>query len=289
MSTAPFLPLSDGTDIPQFYSSCFCCDTVDKTVDQVKAMFGVGIRHFQIAELFGNGHIIIKTLREVCEKREDLYITLKVWPKERGPEELIQAVMKELETMSLEYVDLLLVHSPIDLENKADQYKALEELKDRNITRSIAVSNISAVLLQDLLKNCRITPVAFELEVTPFNQNDDMVEFLSDSSICALNQEPVGKGLRHKNDPKLQAIADDCSLSITRLLIAYSYTKKLAIGLPASHTNMYIGSELTENITINDLAVELPSAIMDKLLSMEAGKLTTFVPVERVEDDDKDS
>ena len=144
------LPLSDSCDVPQLFSSAFRAATKEATIAQVKQFFDAGCRHFEIAELFGNGHIICKALGELCE-RESVYITYKIWPKSRTEEDMVATVQGQLKDIGLTYVDLLMTHAPIDVENKAMQYKALEDLKDMGVTKSCGVINISAVLLQDLL------------------------------------------------------------------------------------------------------------------------------------------
>ena len=147
------LPMSDGCDVPQLFSSAFRAATKELTIAQVKQFFDAGCRHFEIAELFGNGHIICEALGGLCE-RENVFITYKIWPKCLTPENLVASVQGQLKDIGLTYVDLLLTHAPIDVENSAMQYKALEDLKDLGVTKSLGIANISAVLLQDLLKNC---------------------------------------------------------------------------------------------------------------------------------------
>lgn len=161
MSAPSVLPLSDGNDIPQIFGSAFRLPSTEETKAHIYALYDAGVRHFEIAELHGNGHTICDALRE-CTERSELYITLKIWPKNRNPTDVVETVAYLLQAFHLDYVDMLMMHAPIDVINKTEQFKALEEMKENGVARSIGIANLSAVLLQDLLKNCKIPPVVYE-------------------------------------------------------------------------------------------------------------------------------
>ena len=226
------LPLCDGNDIPILCLRAFRCESAQQTKRIVRGAFEAGVRHFEMAELFGNAHIVCEALREVRAARNELYISLKLWPKFRKPEELITAANTLLQEIGLDYVDLLMIHAPIDLENKQDQWKAIEDLKDAQVCRSLGVVNVSSVGLTDVLKNCRITPAVYEMEVSPFNQKQELVEFCFDSSMVVINNEPLAKGLKHKTSPLLQQLASQCGCSIDVLLLRYAVAKGFAVGIP---------------------------------------------------------
>ena len=280
------LPLSDGTDIPTVFSAAFRCSSTEATKAQVVSFYNAGVRHFEIAELFGNGHIICEALREVCSERSELYITVKIWPKDHKPEELIDATDFLLQSLKVAYFDLLTVHAPIDVENRTEQYKALEEMKDRGMTKSIGIVNISAVMMQDLLKNCRISPVVYELESTPFFQNDDMVEFCADSSIIVMNNEPLGKGILSEKIELLE-IAQKNGISVTKLLILWSFTKKNCVGLPANNPQIMHeinqGADGMEQGGIETFYKELKEEDMERLANLEMNLQTSWTPTENIE------
>jgi len=277
------IPMSDGNDIPQFFSAAFRLGTVEATRAHVLALFKAGVRSFEIAELYGNGNTVCETLKEVAN-REEVYISLKLWPKSRKPDDLRDTIPFLMHEYGLQYLDLVTVHAPIDADNKIEQYKALEDMKDSGITRSIGVCNINAVMLQDLLKNCRIAPVTYQLEASPFGQNDEIVEFCGDSSIVVLNNSPVAKGLLNANN-NLNALAEENGMSSTRLLLKWAFTKGMAVGIPSGNAN--IMAELSAevggvNACFDDV---LSSETMDKLVTFERGVCTAWVPVENVVDD----
>jgi diketogulonate reductase-like aldo/keto reductase len=286
MENVKLVPLSDGTDAPQLFSVAFRCATAEQTKEQIVQFFDAGVRHFEIAELFGNGHIIVEALGELCE-RSQIYISYKIWPKSRTAEDIAASVQGQLKEIGLNYVDLLMVHAPIDVENKALQYKALEDLKDLEVTRSLGIVNISAVLLQDLLKNCRITPVVFEMEVSPFSQCGDMVEFCCDSSIAVLNQEPLGKGIRNGH-VRFASLANELGISPSLLMLRWSYSKGLCIGLPANSAPI---SDIINNSEagLDDIFVTLSPDVMENIeATFDEGLASAWVPTEPAGDEEEE-
>ena len=284
---AQLLPLSDGNDIPQCFSSAFRCATTELTKEEVNRFFRAGVRHFEIAELFGNGHIIVATLAELCT-REDLYITYKIWPKARTAEDMVATVHGQLKDMGLSYVDMLMVHAPVDVENSAMQYKALEDLRDAEVTKSLGVVNMTSVLLQDLLKNCRIAPTVYEMEATPFNQRAEMVEYCGDSSIVVMNLEPMGKGIKNGHQG-LKRLAADLGISVTLLMLRWSFTKGLCIGLPANNKlvqDVFEGVD-TGVIGIESIYVRLGEDVMKKAETFECALQSVWIPVEAPADEDQ--
>ncbi len=88
---------------------------------------------------------------------------LKIWPKQRTKDELVDAIKETLAAASLEFVDLLLIHAPIDIENRVDQWKALESVKLDKLARSIGLAYMTSIQLGDLIKHCTIIPAALEV------------------------------------------------------------------------------------------------------------------------------
>ena len=280
------LPLCDGNDVPQLALRAFRSESTAQTKATVKAFYAAGVRHFELAELFGNAHLVCEALREVDAlggggQRAGLYVTLKLWPKARKPEDLIACCTTLLQEVGLDYVDLLLIHAPIDLENKADQRKAIEDLKDAGVCRSIGVVNLSSAGLTDVLKNCRITPVVHEMEVSPFHQRLDMTEFCSDSSMVVINNEPLAKGLRHKSSPELQRIAAQCECTVDVLLLRYSAEKGFVVGIP-EHCAAQLEGDAEAALLHADRfnGRSLPGWAVQQLDALEEAVGLSWVPVE---------
>ena len=168
------LYLNDGNDMPQVGVSAFRTDIIETTKEIITNKVDIGVRHFEIAELFGNGHTVVESyfshprVQNGEFERKDMFLTLKIWPKDRKPAELIAACRETLDFAGLTYADLVLVHAPIEIGNRFEQWKTLEEMVSLGLTKSLGVANITGLQLADLLKNSNIPPAVFEVSKTGF-------------------------------------------------------------------------------------------------------------------------
>jgi len=273
--------LYDGNNVPQIGLSAFFMDTPAETKTVIKEKFALGIRHYELAEMYGNCHVVMEALRECLSEnqlvRADIFITLKVWPKNRKPKEILSSVRETMVYSGLEYLDVVLVHAPIDVENRADQWAALETLKDTGLAKSLGAANITSVQLQDLLKNCTTIPAVFGMEVSPFNQCQELVEFLNDSSMIIYCNEFITKGIRNGH-PTLNALIQELGIeSVDMLLARWCVSKGYALLLPAVNRCL--------NVEANILAQPLDSTTLELLDTLEENLITCWVPIEKDEAD----
>ena len=221
------VPLVDGNDLPCIGLGSFRMETAN-TKECVSTCLNASIRHFCISELFGNGHEVVDSIIEHRLERASVYITMKIWPKDRNGKEIVYSIRETLRLSGLEYVDLLLLHAPIDIKNRFEQWEAMEYLKNEGSTRSIGVANYSEQQLLELVKNCQIQPSVLAMEVTPFGRNLELVEFCSDSSIAVLCDNLQGKGVREGNK-ELLIISEELGIPIAQVILKWVIGKGLAV------------------------------------------------------------
>ena len=161
----PSLPLNDGFDLPQVGLISFRRDPEEKLRSLLLQNLDNGIRHIEVCDLFDNGQVIIDILLDGGAelRREKLYLTLKIWSKNRNYENIINSLKEILISYSLEYFDLILIHGPLDVTNRIEQYKAIEELKQEGLVHSIGLSNMTHTQLSNILKKCNICPAVIEV------------------------------------------------------------------------------------------------------------------------------
>ena len=274
--SAKLIPLSDGNDMPALGLSAFRRDNVDSVKNIVRNSWNNGIRHYVIAELFGNGHTIIETLNEIGARREEYFITLKIWPKDRKPLDLSSSFKMTLAYIGLEYVDLLLTHAPIDVENRTEQWVVLEGLQEQGLCKSLGISNLTTFHLTDLLKNAMIVPSVFESEYSPFYQKTDLIDLAVDSSMNVMVQEFLSKGMRMKSPKLLSIISQYQDIPIEQILARWAITKGCSVMIPIDIPALSVDS--------NVLLEPLPTDLMNRLAELDEELLTCwttgFVEVE---------
>jgi diketogulonate reductase-like aldo/keto reductase len=164
MSSVPLLPLNDGSDMPQIGLGAYRNDSIEKTIEIALRKIDDGINHLELSELYGNGHFIVESALDRAEiGRENIFITLKVWPNNKKKSELIETCKSTLRSLAVEYVDLCIIHAPLNVTRLLDQWKALEILKNEGYCRSIGVGKLTQTHLSEIIKNANILPSVVEV------------------------------------------------------------------------------------------------------------------------------
>ncbi|XP_075473100.1 9,11-endoperoxide prostaglandin H2 reductase-like isoform X5 [Ascaphus truei] len=129
------------------------------------ALRDCGIRHIDTAKRYANEALVGKALAESGVRREELWVTTKLWPGDYGYESAIRACMESCERLGVEYLDLYLMHWPDALvpgqsprEVRAETWRALENLYEKGVCRSIGVSNFLIHHLEQLKEDCSVVP-----------------------------------------------------------------------------------------------------------------------------------
>lgn len=186
----------------------------DKAADLVQTAIKAGVRLFDGAADYGNEPGVGDGLKAAIDrklvKREELFITSKLWNTFHAKEHVKEAAKRSLADLKLDYFDLYLIHFPIaqkyvdpkvryppgflDEKNQqavganiplAETWAAMEELVDEGLAKSIGVSNFQGSLLMDLLRSARISPAVLQIEHHPYLVQSELL------SLCALHKIAV--------------------------------------------------------------------------------------------------
>lgn len=182
----------------------------DLTYDAIKS----GYRLIDEARVYGNelecGLGINKALNEGLVKREELWVTSKLWNNYHRKEHVKACCMKTLSDLGLKYLDLYLIHFPIGLkyvpldkmfpvewkeEDRVplrETWEAMEELVAEGLVRNIGISNFGISLLRDLLSYARIKPSVIQIEVHPYASQNILLKFCKDNGVAVTAYSPLG-------------------------------------------------------------------------------------------------
>jgi len=251
MITEQRIKLNDGREMPQFGLGVFRAASGGETEAAVLHALRSGYRHIDTAELYRNeedvGRAIKTFMAESGVKRDELWVTTKLWPTGgRGMPEVRAALRSSLAKLQLSYVDLYLIHSPQAVDLRLEQWKAMEALRDDGLAKSIGVSNYGVHHLKELLAMARHVPAVNQVEINPYILRAELATFCRSHGIAVEAYSPLTKG-RKLSDPKLLDLAAKYSLSPAQVLIRWCLQKGYVV-IPKSTTP----SRIEENAALGD-------------------------------------
>ena len=161
----------------------------------VRYALNIGYRHIDTAWLYDNERDVGKVVMESGIDREEIFITTKVWNSDQGYRSALGACERSLQRLGLPYVDLYLIHWPVQGKNK-DTWKAMIRLLREGKTRVIGVSNYEIFHLQEIIQNFDVIPSVNQVEFHPFLFQEKLLEFCKNSNIQLEAYSPLTRGQR---------------------------------------------------------------------------------------------
>ncbi|OJT02493.1 hypothetical protein TRAPUB_6965 [Trametes pubescens] len=154
-----------------------------------------GYRHIDSARMYKNEEEVGKSVRESGIARGDVFVTSKVNNPEHGYETALAAVDDSLNKFGFEYIDLMLIHSPLsDKERRLQTWKGLIEAKKQGKVRTIGVSNYGPRHLEEIREAGLETPSVNQVELHPLCQQKEIVEYCTKHGIIVEAYSPLIRG-----------------------------------------------------------------------------------------------
>lgn len=203
----PRIALRDDGQIPQLGFGVWQIPQ-DQTVEAVLKAFEVGYRHIDGAAAYENEAQVGQAFRASGLAREDVFITTKVFNDAHGYEEAKRALRASLDRFELDHVDLALIHWPVPSNDKyVDTWRALVDLQQDGLTRSIGVSNFQPAHLDRIIEATGVTPSVNQVELHPYFAQQGLVREHADRGIHTEAWSPLAQG-KVLDDPAIGAIAE---------------------------------------------------------------------------------
>ena len=224
LQNIPYRVLASGAKIPAIGLGTFGSDSVSAEVvaQMVRGAIAAGYRHIDCAAVYSNekqiGQVLAKLLRSGLVKREELWITSKVWNDKH--DQVVDACKQSLKDLQLDYLDLYLVHWPFpnyhppkcDVSSRSPNarpyihedymktWRQMEQLVEAGVVRHIGTSDMTIPKLTLLLRDAAIKPACNEMELHPHFQQPELFRFCVDHHIQPIGYCPLGSPGRPARD-----------------------------------------------------------------------------------------
>jgi alcohol dehydrogenase (NADP+) len=212
----------------------------------VRKAIEIGYRHFDCASFYGNeaeiGNAISDAINQGEVKREDLWITSKLWNNRHRKDEIQPAIEATLKDLTLDYLDLYLIHWPVVLQydvsyaqkgsdlislsdvSSTQTWQGLIDLKEKELTKHIGVSNFSIKKTNRITEETGVMPEVIQLELHPFLQQKDLLNFANERSIFLTGYCPLGSADR----PAIRILEDEPKLFQQPIILDIAQEKNIA-------------------------------------------------------------
>ncbi|MEH7018049.1 MULTISPECIES: aldo/keto reductase [Bacillus] len=215
--------LHNGVQMPWFGIGVFKVEEGPELVNAVKTAITYGYRSIDTAAIYGNEEGVGQGIREGIQQagisREDVFVTSKVWNADLGYESTIAAYETSLNKLGLEYLDLYLVHWPVEGKYK-EAWRALETLYKEGRVKAIGVSNFQIHHLEDLMKDAEIKPMVNQVEYHPRLTQKELQAFCQEHDIQLEAWSPLMQG-QLLNHEVLQEIANNYNKSAAQVILRW--------------------------------------------------------------------
>jgi len=276
MSAIPNITMSNGIKIPQFGLGTWKSKPGEVEA-AVKAAIDCGYRHIDCALVYGNenevGAAIAAKIAEGVVKREDLFITSKVWNTFHSKAKVMECVKRTLASLRIASVDLLLVHWPMGLDESDDDelfpktaegkfaysdvdyletWEAMEEVYAQGLAKAIGLSNFNSKQTERVLEAAKVKPMMNQFEIHPYFNNEKLIQFCLSKDVQVTAYSPLGSPDRPwakpddpvlLQDPAILAIADKHDKSSAQVLIRFALQRGIVV-IPKSVTPSRIAANM---------------------------------------------
>ena len=221
--------LANGVQIPKLGLGTWFIED-DKAAQAVRDAVAAGYRLIDTAQAYGNERGVGEGVRTCGLPREQLFVTSKVAAEAKSYEAAAQSIDETLAKMGLEYLDMMIIHSPqpwaeFRVENRyfaenKEVWRALEDAYEAGKLRAIGVSNFLQDDLENLLEGCRIKPMVNQILLHITNTDKALLEYCRAQDILVEAYSPIAHGEALKN-PAITRMAEKYGVTPARLCIRY--------------------------------------------------------------------
>jgi 2,5-diketo-D-gluconate reductase A len=259
--------LNNGVEMPILGFGVFQIPDAEECERSVVEAIQTGYRLIDTAASYLNEEAVGKAIKRSGVPREELFITTKLWVQDAGYEKVKKAFEKSLKRLSLDYLDLYLIHQPYGDVHGA--WRGLQELYWEGKIKAIGVSNFHPDRVMDLIVHHEIVPAVNQIETHPFLQQIETQKFLEENRVQIESWGPFAEGKNNIfQNELLLSIGNKYHKSIAQVILRW-LTQRGVIAIPKSVRK----ERMEENINIFDF--ELSGEDMEVIKALDT-KMSSF-------------
>jgi len=250
--------LSNQVTIPKLGLGTWFIDD-DKAAEAVIDAIAVGYRNFDTAQAYGNERGVGEGVRSSGIPREEIFVSTKLAAEIKNYDEAVAAIDGSLGALGLDYMDLMLIHSPQPwndfrggdyADGNREAWRALEDAYQAGKLRSIGVSNFEQRDIENILHSCRVPPQVNQLLVHVGNTPAELIAYCEQNDILVEAYSPIAHGEIFKN-PVVAAVADRYLVTVPQLCIRYTLQLG-AVSLPKTANPDHMRDNAKVDFVISD-------------------------------------
>ena len=229
--------LSNGVEIPLLGLGTWLLDD-EQAAQAVRDAVSSGYRHIDTAQAYMNEVGIGEGIRSCGVAREELFITTKVAAEAKTYKEVTESISESLTKMGLDYLDLLIIHSPQpwtefreenrDYDENKEAWKAIDDAYKVGKVKAIGLSNFLQDDIENILSSCEINPMVNQILAHVSNTPLELIEFCQKNGILVEAYSPIAHGAVLDNK-EVKVIADKYGVSVAQLCLRYDIQLGLAV------------------------------------------------------------
>jgi diketogulonate reductase-like aldo/keto reductase len=221
--------LSNGVEIPKLGLGTWFISDKD-VVQAVKDAAKIGYRHIDTAQAYQNESGVGDGIGACGVKREEMFVTTKLAAEVKSYKKAVSSIDGSLKTMGLDYIDMMIIHSPQPwrkfggedryLEGNREAWRALEEAYKAGKLRAIGLSNFEQADIDNILESCSVKPMVNQILAHISNTPQELIQYIQDSGMLVEAYSPIAHGELLKNR-EVAEIAEKYGATVPQLSIRY--------------------------------------------------------------------
>lgn len=243
-----YVTLANGVKMPQLGYGVYQV-TKEECKRCVLDALDVGYRAIDTAQSYFNEAEVGEAIAKSGIDRKEIFLTTKVWIEHYGYENTKISVLKSMEKLKTDYIDLVLLHQPFA--DYYGAYRALEDLYEEGKLRAIGVSNFYPDRLVDIASFARIKPMVNQIETHPLNQQIEGHEWLEKYGVIHEAWAPFGEGRGNMfTNPVLQEIGKKYDKTVAQVILRWQLQRGIVIIPKSTHKE-----RMAQNLDVFDFTL----------------------------------